>query len=162
RRTTAEILMQTDHVTKWPVENPSPDKDKGAWWEHFMNHEFLPATAKKYGCGLADVRKQWLDYLKANKLEPKALLKADVHPNDHRCFVMGEIVKRYLVSRPELLSVEAKSSVRTFEVGKDVSWKGSTLSLDFEGNRVDLLPAKGEGVGEVRIDGRKPSEFPGC
>jgi hypothetical protein len=33
-RTTAEVLMQRDHVTRWPAppEQLSPDKDKGAWW----------------------------------------------------------------------------------------------------------------------------------
>src|SRR5438093_1137458 len=79
-RTSAEILMQRDHVTKWPAENP--DQKNPMWWDHMMNDVFLPGHAKKYGCGLADVRGQWLEYLKANTLEPKALLKDDVHLND--------------------------------------------------------------------------------
>jgi len=161
-RTTAEILMQRDHVTKWPVENP--DQKHPLWWDHMMNDVFLPGLAKKYGCGLADVRGQWLEYLKAHSLEPKALLSDDVHLNDHGCFVMAEIVKRYLVHKPELLSDEARGSVRTLEVGKDAVWQGSSLKLDFEGNRVDLIAAASGSAGTARIliDGRKPSEFPDC
>lgn len=159
-RTTAEVLMQRDHVgAQWPVENP--DQKNPMWWDHMMNNVFLPDYAKRYGCGLADVRGAWVNYLKTNKLEPKALLSDDVHLNDHGCFVMAEIVKRYLVHKPELLTEEAKSSVRTIDVGKDVPWQGDRLTLAFEGNRVDLLPAKG-GSARVLIDGKKPSEFPEC
>jgi hypothetical protein len=149
-RTTAEILMQRDHVTKWPVEKPE-QKDP-MWWDHMMNDVFLPDFAKKYGCGLADVRGQWLNYLKANGLEPKALLKDDVHLNDHGCFVMAEIVKRYLVYKPALLTEEAKAAVRTLPVGKDGR-------VEFEGNRVDLVGGK---VAGVLVDGKKPSEIPDC
>ena len=149
-RTTAEILMQRDHVTKWPVEKPE-QKDP-MWWDHMMNDVFLPDFAKKYGCGLADVRGQWLSYLKANSLEPKALLKDDVHLNDHGCFVMAEIVKRYLVHKPALLTEDAKASVKTVPLGKD-------RKLEFEGNRVDLVGGKAP---RVLIDGKAPSEFPEC
>jgi hypothetical protein len=149
-RTSAEVLMQRDHVTKWPVENPE-QKDP-MWWDHMMNDVFLPQYAKKYGCGLADVRGQWLAYLKANGLEPKALLKDDVHLNEHGCFVMAEIVKRYLVVKPALLTEAEKTSVVTLPIGKDGK-------LEFEGNRVDLVGGKAAGV---LIDGKKPSEIPEC
>ncbi|HLY75812.1 MAG TPA: SGNH/GDSL hydrolase family protein [Planctomycetota bacterium] len=149
-RTTSEILMQRDHVTKWPVENPE-QKDP-MWWDHMMNDVFLPDFARRYRCGLADVRGQWLSYLKANRLEPKALLKDDVHLNDQGCFVMAEILKRYLVYKPALLSEETKASVQTLPLGKD-------LKLEFEGNRVDLIGGK---AAKVLVDGKAPSEFPEC
>jgi hypothetical protein len=154
-RTTAEVLIQKDHVSaQWPVDNP--DQKHPMWWDHMMNNVFLPDYAKKYRCGLADVRGAWVGYLKANRLEPKVLLSDDVHLNDHGCFVMAEIVKRYLVHKPELLTEEAKGSVRTVEVGK-----GDSFVLPFEGNRVDLI-LSGSGTARVLIDGKKPSEFPEC
>ena len=55
--------------------------------------------------------------------------------------------------------------MRTYEVGKDVDWKDGRLTLPFEGNRVDVLAAKTDGkpaAVAVRIDGKKPSEFPGA
>ncbi len=162
-RTTAEVLMQKDHVTKWPTEVIDDKKDKGMWWDNLMNHTLLPDIAKKYGCGLADIRGPWLEYLKANKLEPKDLLKDGVHLNDHGNYLMAELVKRYLVYRPELKDID-KDSVRTFEVGKDATWKDDKLTLEFEGNRVDLLPSTDAKAVEasIRIDGKKPSAFPEC
>ncbi len=164
-RTTAEVLMQKDHVTKWPPDVIDKDKDKGMWWDDLMNNRLLPDIAKKYGCGLTDVRGQWLDYLRANKLEPKDLLKDGVHLNDHGNFLMAEIVERQLKYRPDLPDDEWKGLVRTYEVGKDVDWKDGRLTLPFEGNRVDALAAKTDGkpaAVAVRIDGKKPSEFPGA
>ena len=46
-RTTAEVLMQTDHMTKWPPAVIDMAKDKGAWWTDLMNHHFLPETAAR-------------------------------------------------------------------------------------------------------------------
>jgi hypothetical protein len=161
-RTTAEVLMQRDHLTQWPAEHPDPNVDKGLWWDHMMNDVFLPDIAKKYGCGLADVRGGWLDYLKANHLEPPALLKDGVHLNDHGNFLMAELVKRALVYRPGLSRPVDEEAIRTLAVGKDVQWKSRRLALEFEGNRVDALlgPKNGAGPVRVRIDGKKPSEFP--
>jgi hypothetical protein len=161
-KTTAEVLIQKDHVgAQWPAENP--DQKNPMWWDHMMNNVFLPDYAKKYRCGLVDVRTGWVGYLKANGLQPKALLSDDVHLNDHGCFVMSELVKRSLVHKPELLTDDARGSVRTLEVGKDVRREGQSLKLAFEGNRVDLLAAKGGGgTATILIDGKKPSEFAGC
>jgi hypothetical protein len=163
-RTTAEVLMQKDHVTAWPPEKPDEKADKGMWWDHMMNNVFLPQFAKKYGGALLDVRGAWLEYLRANTLEPKDLLKDGVHLNDHGNYLLAEIVKRHLVHRPDLPADAWRDRVRTLEVGKDVQWKGGKLVLEFEGNRVDAIAAKAgaKKAAEVRIDGKKPSEFPEC
>jgi hypothetical protein len=163
-RTTAEVLMQKDHVTAWPPEKPDEKADKGMWWDHMMNNVFLPQYAQKYGCALLDVRSPWLEYLKTNQLEPKDLLKDGVHLNDHGNYLLSELVKRYLVYRPDLPARGWSDMVRTLEVGKDVAWKGGKLVVEFEGNRVDALadPVGARMPSQVRIDGKKPSEFPGC
>jgi hypothetical protein len=164
RRTTAEVLMQTDHVAKWPAEVPDEKKDKGLWWDHMMNRKFLPEIAKKYGCELADIRGPWLDYLRSNKLEPKALLRDDVHLNAHGDFLMAGLVKRYLVHHPKLPTASWQDLVREIAVGTpEARWKEGRLVVEFEGNRVDAvasLAAAKAGALEVRIDGKKPSEFP--
>lgn len=161
-RTATEVLMQTDHLTRWPPPVVDEKKDKGAWWDDFMNTKFLPATAKKYGCGLVDVRGRWGDYLRANKLEPKALLKDGVHLNDHGNFVMAAIVSRYLVHRPDLLDERSKGLVKETDAAGPGGWRDGTLKLDFDGNRVDLDCGPVVSPVAVRIDGKKPSEFPGC
>src|SRR5205807_1786374 len=59
-RTTAEVLMQKDHVTRWPPQVIDEKKDKGAWWDDLMNQHILPEIARKYDCGLVDIRGPWL------------------------------------------------------------------------------------------------------
>ncbi|MGO9108139.1 MAG: SGNH/GDSL hydrolase family protein [Thermoguttaceae bacterium] len=166
-RTTAEVLMQKDHVTAWPPAVPDEKKDKGLWWDHMMNHVFLPAIARKYGCALVDIRTAWLAYLKANALEPKVLLKDGVHLNEQGNYLLAALVSRYLVYRPELPAGPEDPMVRTLEVGKDAAWKNGRLSIAFDGNRVDAIAAaKGRGAlkasARVLIDGKQPSEFPEC
>ena len=99
-RTTAEILMQNDHVTK-PADfteetDPAKLPPAGKHWDAFMNHNYLPSLAKKYGAELCDQRALWKAYLTENKLEPKALLRDSVHLNAHGEWFMAECVKAYL------------------------------------------------------------------
>jgi hypothetical protein len=129
-----------------------------------MSDHLLPSIAAKYACGLADVHSGWLDYLKNHKLEPKALLADGVHLNDHGGYLMAELLKQYLVYRPELASDRWLDNVRTFTVGREVNWHNGKLVLEFEGNRVDLIAgANPDGKAPnatITIDGKKPSAFP--
>jgi hypothetical protein len=165
RRTTAEILMQTDHVTKDEEigEETDPRKLTPANWSAWMNHVFLPDTARKYGAELADVRAGWKAYLASNKLPASALLSDAVHLNDHGCRVMADLIKPYLRPLPDRREALWKNLVTTYTVGKDVRWKAGRLVLPFEGNRIDVLadaPSPGGASARVRIDGRPPSAFP--
>lgn len=164
-RTTAEILMQTDHITaeKELTEEMDPAKLTPANWSAWMNHAFLPETARKYGAELLDQRAEWRRYLQDNRLAPAALLSDGVHLNAHGNWLMAELVKRRLVLNPKF--TPDANLVRTYAVGADVKWEGGRLRLEFEGNRVDVLPRRPGGKAaavRVLIDGKKPSEFPGC
>ena len=164
RRTSAEIIMQSDHANVWP----QPKAKGNFWttqktWDDKMNYFLLPAIAKKYGCAFQPQRWEWVDYLKANRLEPKALLSDGVHLNEHGKWLMSELLKRFLVRLPEEPDDEWRDLVRTVRVGKDVRWRGDRLKLEFEGNRVVALAAAGAaGTAKVLIDGKKPSELPEC
>ncbi len=152
-RTTAEILIQTDHVTK-EIEDG---------WTKTMNYTFLPQYAEKYGCQLAHIRESWKRYLKENNLKPQQLLRDNVHLNEHGEFLMADLVKQELVYRPELPHDEWKDVVKTYMVGDDVKWDGHELVMEFVGNRVDVIAAEGDrNSAHVFIDGKKPSEFPEC
>ncbi len=162
-RTTAEVLMQTDRVpAQWPQERPDREADKGMWWDYMMNHQFLPDIAARYGCALADIRGGWLDYLRANHYEPgQLLLKDGAHLNAQGNFLMAVLTERYLVFRHEPPDASWRDRVHAFRI-KPADWKNGELTLEFEGNRIDLLPAAGAAGGhaQVRIDDRKPSNFP--
>jgi len=163
-RTTAEILMQKDHVTKAADFTEETDAAKlppaGNQWDAFMNHHWLPSLARKYDAELCDQRALWKGYLKENQLEPKALLRDSVHLNAHGEWFMAECVKAYLRYDPKLGPSPAEDWVKTYQVGKDVRWADGTLRLDFAGSRVELICKPGNAApAAVRIDGRKPSEF---
>lgn len=162
KRTSAEIIMQSDHANKWPeARAESPDKQKS--WDGKMNHWFLPGFAKKYGCAFQPQRQEWAQYLKDNNLEPEALLKDSVHLNDHGKWLMARLLERFMVYLPDEPKDEWHDLVKTYVVGRDVKWDGDRLRLDFDGNRVVALAAPGPaGKAQVLIDGKKPSAFPEC
>ncbi|HEX8912294.1 MAG TPA: hypothetical protein VF796_08030 [Humisphaera sp.] len=159
-RTTAEVLMQTDHVAaRGYLEKPDDQAEKGLAWDWKMNNQFLPAFAKKYGCTLLDVRSAWVTYLKQNDLKPQALLKDGVHLNTHGCWLMAELVKRHLVHRPDL----PQDGWKGLTSDHAVAAAAGKATLEVEGNRIDVIPAPGKaGTVRVLVDGKKPSEHPGC
>jgi len=167
-RTSSEVLLQKDHfgpkippvINNWDEANALQKSDHNMWWDHMMNQVFVPDIAKKYGCGIADVRSAWRQYLTDNKLDPQALLSDEIHPNDHGGFVMAGIISQYLVHRPELGNSEWKDLVR--DVEPTVSGKQATVSA--EGNGFEVLAGAVDKplTLDVTIDGKKPSEFPGC
>jgi hypothetical protein len=165
-RTTAEVLIQTDHVTQDSDLNEETDPSKlrpdGKIWNSFMNYLWLPTVAKKYGCAVVDQRNLWKEYLRDNHLHAAQLLKDGVHQNDFGNYLMAEIVKAYLVPRTDAHIAPMNCDlVRTHMVGRELKWKGGKLTLPFDGNRVDLIARAGTaGPAEVRIDGKKPSEIP--
>ena len=163
-RTTAEILLQTDHVTK--VEDLTEETDASKLtsknWDAFMNHRFLPRITEKYQAALCDQRLIWKQYLNDYHLEPSALLSDSVHLNPHGEFLMAEAVKACLRADPTLGPSPAEARVRTLTIGEEVHWENDRIVLEFEGTRVDLISrAAGHAPIKVQINGKRPSEFPG-
>lgn len=166
-RTCAEILMQTDHVTKPSdlTEETDPAKVpiQSGNWDAFMNHNWLPSVAKKYGAELCDQRAIWKQYLTDYELQPQALLKDGVHLNAHGEYLMAECVKAYLRRDPKFDPAPLDACLKTFVIGKDIRWENGKLRLEFEGNRVDVVcrPIETDKFepATVTIDGKKPSEI---
>ena len=149
----ADFSEETDPAKLWP-----PD---GKHWGAFMNHNWLPAVSKRYGTELCDQRGLWKRYLTENSLQPKQLLIDGVHLNAHGEFLMAQCVKAYLRYDPSLGPAAADGWVKTYEVGKDIAWHDGVLRLALEGNRVDVIVKPGAAPpAAVKIDGRRPSEFP--
>ena len=166
-RTTAEILIQTDHVEaedNWRQEPTDPASIGKSNWPSFMNYRHLPAVAEQYGCGIVDQRNQWKKYLAESKLEPSALLKDDVHLNDAGCRVMAKIVKTAFVKLDDV-NIDPMNCgyVQTYVVGRHLEWNNGRLTLEFDGSRVDLIsPPKPRRNAQlsVKIDGKPPSAHP--
>jgi hypothetical protein len=166
-RTTADIFHATDHLTTIHNdhldESPDPAKLTPANNPHrWQNHVFYPELSRRYGTELADVRGLWRQYLKDHRLQVADLLCDVIHPDAHGDYLMAEIVKAHLRHRPALPTASWEGRVTTHVVGTDVRWENGRLSLPFDGNRVDLLfrPGQTGPAAGVRIDGKRPSEFP--
>ncbi|MGA2496107.1 MAG: SGNH/GDSL hydrolase family protein [Tepidisphaeraceae bacterium] len=166
-RTAADIVIQTDHVNADanlteltdPGQIPGPD---GKIWNSFMNYKFLPEMVERYHLGVIDQRNLWKQYLQENNLPAKQLLRDGVHLNAHGNYLMAELVKSYLVRRAEATIDPMNCDVvKTQVVGRDISWNDGRLTVPFDGNRVDVVvrPGPAGGSAEVRIDGKRPSEF---
>jgi hypothetical protein len=165
QRTTAEILIQTDHVgakDDWQEEETDPAKIGYKHWASFMNYKHLPAVITRYGCGSVDQRNLWKKHLTATKQQAQALLKDNVHLNDLGCEVMAAFAKAALVKRTDTTMDPMQCGyVRTYNVGKDVPLTGGQLTLSIDGNRIDVIAgAKMSGAIQVRIDGKAPSQNP--
>ncbi len=164
-RTTSEILIQTDHVgakSRWRTEETDPSKLTPKSWTSFVNYKHLPHVIRKFGCGYVDQRNLWKQHLSATGLEAKAFLKDGIHLNDDGCRLMAAFTKAALVKRDDV-SIDPMNCgfVQTFEAGPDFQWDGDTLRFEFTGNRIDLIGHdEATASAEIRIDGRKPSEFP--
>ena len=162
-RTTAEILIQNDHLSGDQkideIIDPAQIKNFQPW-EAFFNFVFLPEMAQKYNAALLDQRTLWKAYLKENNLAPSALLNDNVHPNAHGNFLMSQLVNSYLVHRPEeAIDPYNSDTVKTLTVGKDIFWQGNKLVAPFEGNRIDAIFKEGtKETSTVLIDGQKPSQ----
>jgi hypothetical protein len=125
-----------------------------------MSSEWLPYVAEKYGCGLMDIRSDWRRYLLDNDLQPEALLRDGIHLNEYGCWLMGKLVARRLVHRPDLPADEWKTLVNQVD---NIPFEDGRFKCTFTGNRVVALAAPHKGAaGTVRvlIDGKAPSEYP--
>lgn len=166
RRTTADIVLQTDHPSGAGdlTEETDPSRLSPANWGPWWNHVFLPETARKYNAELVDQRSAWKNYLKAEKLEPKLFLADDVHLNGRGNALMATLVSPYLRYDPKL-PVTTASSVRDYAIGKNLKWNKGRIKMTFSGNRIDVIAdemSKKAGAPiRVLVDGKAPSKIMG-
>ncbi|HVN03331.1 MAG TPA: GDSL-type esterase/lipase family protein, partial [Bryobacteraceae bacterium] len=164
--TTAEILIQNDRPDALTVEPPPTDLQKlrGYQWMNRHNDEWLPALAARYSCEIVDVRRPFLDYLKAHHLKPADVLRDGAHFNFQGDYVIAELTGRHLRYDPALPRKPWEGLVRTYEIGRGIQWVNGRLELEFEGNRVDAIAGWADpyygGEADVRIDGQRPSQRP--
>jgi hypothetical protein len=166
KHTTAEILIQSDYPTWRPVEGQPIDaaKAKSEDWHDRHCYEWLPELCRRYGCGLVDVRRPWIQYLSENHLRATDVLSDGTHLNAQGNWLLAELTKRYLRYDASTPPTAHAGMVRDYAPGSEFRWADGHLRLEFEGNRIDVL-AGDDGPyhaaeADVLIDGKKPSEFP--
>jgi hypothetical protein len=163
-RTTAEVLLQTDHVTRPEDLTEQTDRSKlapqGAMWSAFMNNAFLPGLVDEQQAALCDVRSAWKQRLRARGLAPSALLSDEVHLNPEGDAWMAAFVAACLVRAPALDPAPADSWVQTLDLGA-LHGSERELRIAFEGNRIEAVLRPGPArTLAVEIDGKPPSAYP--
>ena len=162
-RTCADILLQTDHVTRDDMltEETDPAKLTTKQWDAWMNNSFLPETAEKHAACRADIHNLWKGYLQTNHLKAAELLRDGVHLNSHGEWLMAELLKPYLAPLPAQAGYvpNNEACVRTVPLLESVN--KSAARLEFTGTRADLIfRPEAKGSVTVLIDGIKPSAIP--
>lgn len=172
RYTTADVLLMSHHVNG---NQKKPNE---------LSANYLRYIANKYDCELADISAAWPVYLETNKLEPKELLRDNVHPNRNGNWLLGQLVGRHIRYNP-LFPAKWYHTVQTYYAGvafdkvntspitlsgtpwennKGVavsSTRNSRLKLSFYGNRVDVISETPGATGSARIliDGKPATVY---
>ena len=170
RYTTSDVLLMNHHI------NAAQTKSE----ENQAN--YLRYIASRYDLELADIARDWPQYLSENHLKPTDLLRDGVHPNRNGNWLLARLVCRHICYNPLFPAVWYKN-VRRYEAvtaldqgfpnpitlsGKD--WrtdngaivsisKESTLKFSFTGNRVDInwghpIQLKTAGSIKLLLDGK--------
>lgn len=167
QRTTAEVLLWTSNL-RWPSSVP-PDGDpqhpdvlaKDAQDQAISDLYFR--LGRELNCEVADVRAGMQRYLKQNNLVVKDTLRDTVHPNELGNFLIAELVKPHLRYDRDFPDDKWKDLVTDVPVNDPRVQKAAdgSLSLKFEGNRIDVIAAPGDTAkASVLLDGKAPSQFP--
>jgi len=100
-----------------------PAKVKSEDWHDRHSYEWLPELCRRYGCGLVDVRRPWLQYPTENHLRATDVLSDGTHLNAQGNWLLAELTKRCLRSNAALPQVTRAGLVRDYSAGSDFSWK---------------------------------------
>lgn len=167
QRTSAEVLLWTSNL-RWPKSVP-PDGDpqhpdvlaKDAQDQAISDLYFR--LGKELYCEVADVRTGMQHYLKKHRKVVKDTLRDTVHPNELGNFLIAELVKPHLRYDPSLANDTWKrlgTEIRMDDPRIKHNDNGS-LTVTFNGNRIDLIAAPGEKTeATVILDGKPPSQNP--
>jgi hypothetical protein len=176
-RTSADIIVQTDYVVT-PVEplcpagiqlrwSPPPGcqghiRFKQRFWQDYMSGLWIPTMARKYDLAVEPRRQHWDAWLKANHLDPMALLVPSLHPNERGWTLMADLFTRWfedVVDKAARPAPPQNGAMRSFTTPRP----GVTATYAFTGNRIELLAAGPlDGKVQVTIDGKAPGDLDGC
>jgi len=162
QRTVADILLQTDHVTRAEMlmEETRPAKLTPKNWDAWMNYVFLPDVASRYGACRADIHGLWKRYLRDTQMAPTEFLKDGVHLNAAGELLMAELLQPYLAPLPP----DWVKSHRPWddERVQTLQWfsRQGGVHASFVGNRLDVQLQPGQSW-RMKIDGLLPTAAPG-
>jgi len=153
----AEIAMQTWHCGGGEKVLDTQNGNER------MSYIYIPDLAKRFGAEVIDIRTPWRERWNAQNNAANQLTVDGTHLAVLGSQWYAEFNENYL-KYDAAVPVDPLKTVKTVIVGSDLKWVGNKLTMSFQGNRVEVLAQPGSntaaGAADVRIDGKKPSEFP--
>lgn len=171
---TADVLLMSHHTNG---DRKKPD-EQGA--------QHLRYIANKYDLELVDISAEWPPYLEAHNLQPKDLLRDNVHPNPDGNWLLAQLIGRHIRYNPLYPSgwyknIQTFYTLSAFDKGvpnaitfSGEPWKNvksiavsnspkSNMKLTFYGNRVDVIGDFNtpSGTARILVDGKPLSKHPG-
>lgn len=178
QKTTAEVIVFNHHIA-YAGENKEAQEKRTL--SDFYGSKSIELLANKYNFEFVDVRKPWEDFISLNpQINIKSLLKDGVHPNKLGNELLAYCILQHFKYNPYLqfinsniydiqfndITYQQSQYALKFKGDYDLSnslklVKGSELSFNFVGNRVDIIPLSENKNSEIEIlvNGLKPSEI---
>ena len=176
QKTTAEVIVFNHHIA-YAGENK--DAQKKRTLSDFYGSKSIELLANKYNFEFVDVRKPWEDFISLNpQINIKSLLRDGVHPNKLGNELLAYCILQHFKYNPHLQfinsniydihfnDIENRQPLNILKLNGDYKLtnnlelrKDSELSLNFVGNRIDIIPSSEnkDSQIEVLINGIKPS-----
>jgi hypothetical protein len=170
RHTTADVIVPSLHFFRRSTLSEEEIENGAAPWEKVRE------VCRKHHAEFVENRRELADYLKRISAEPAALVADGVHQNDHgRTRIWDNIVRH--IAKPDQFTYAPKSRERQINVvgleataTEKITWTGAwetagpikrtsseraRVTIEFTGNRIDLIGRKGlqGGTASVLLDG---------
>lgn len=176
-RTTAEIIIATDHITNDSHISEETSywklvlwrntrwltwlwKDKPQYqWDAWMNYAFLPKLAERYKLELVDMRSEWKKYLLQYGLKAKQLLIDEVHLNANGEYLMASVMTSHF-SKIHALSKDCNNpKIIENKLDKNSLVGTESFKIDINGSRMELnLNNESSSAISIYVDGIPPSQ----
>ncbi len=127
-----------------------------------MSYHKIPALGKKYQVAVEPQRRWWRDYLLQRHVDPKSLLRDEIHPNERGKTLIAAFFNAYFDNL--VASWNGQTEPDAVSVPPAVHSVGAEPdTVKFEGDRLELLSDRRIAVWPtVHIDGKSPEELGGC
>ncbi|MCI0620489.1 MAG: hypothetical protein L0387_02245 [Acidobacteria bacterium] len=161
--TTAEVLLQGDHVvdSNWRNDETDPDKVRPADSWQYRNYVSLPRLAAQYGACFAGIRTEWRRYLQTNAVHETSLL-VNVHLNTDGNRLLAELLSAFLAPRSFASPLDPFKNKRVQTLsGPELGWHSGILDVTFAGSQLNVVyDHQAAGPIRVEIDGKAPARIP--
>jgi len=165
-RSTADVIVASLHLREQDREIRPDTVETPSW-------AAVREVCARHGVEFVENRREWADYLTAQRQPISWLLKDAVHQNDHGALVIAENIARHFAPQPDPVGSPDLRERRIAPDDPEVRLEGTWVRRDgvfvnedgtgqvtvgFTGNRLDV--SGDAGILGAEIDGMSAAQFP--